>query len=116
MVAGELCRVFRRKTDVVARYGGEEFIILMPGEKMTVVMAMAEKLRERLERSSIEFEGESIRTTLSIGIAARQPDRDTPKRQLLSEADQALYQAKSAGRNRICRHGDDRAAVGRKTS
>lgn len=102
MISGFLERIFRRETDVVARYGGEEFVILMPDERIETARDQAEKARQLVESTPIKVEGHSILTTISIGLANMVPGPDMEKEQLLSRADEALYMAKSQGRNRIC--------------
>lgn len=101
LTADILGSIFKRETDTVARYGGEEFVILMPGVDPNAAGELAEKARRRVAAATLSFEGNKIRTTLSIGVATWTPGpRDDPSR-LLAAADAALYQAKQEGRNRI---------------
>jgi diguanylate cyclase (GGDEF)-like protein len=92
-----------RKCDYLARYGGEEFAMIVPETDKSVALRIAERLRKAVEDA--EFEGESVmptgRLTISIGVAAY-PDDGPGKRDLISAADRALYQAKQSGRNRVC--------------
>ncbi|MES2584641.1 MAG: diguanylate cyclase [Pseudomonadota bacterium] len=87
-----------RNTDFVARYGGEEFVVLLPdiphAEEATTV---AEKVRAAVEQASFPDVG---RLTVSIGISLWTPDAPHGKA-LFQHADEALYQAKSSGRNRV---------------
>jgi len=84
--------------DIVARFGGEEFCVLSTGIADRSVSNKFERLRRAVERSQVEFEGETIRFTLSIGVAvAPAPDLDA----LINRADEFLYQAKESGRNRV---------------
>lgn len=83
-----------RETDHVARYGGEEFVIVMPHTNLAGGAVFAERVRQRVERE--------LPVTVSVGVAAAGAD-DTAE-SLLDRADQALYAAKSAGRNRVYRH------------
>ena len=92
-----------RATDLAARFGGEEFVVLMPETDMTVAMAAAERLCAGIAALCIASDqGEPIRLTISVGVAALDPlgEPDTSS-SLLSRADRALYRAKSAGRNRV---------------
>ena len=88
-----------RETDILARYGGEEFVILMPETDLAGAINICERLREKIQRE--------LPITVSGGITASSSD-DT-KDMLLSRADLALYQAKSAGRNLIFVHDGIRA-------
>ncbi|WP_416390900.1 GGDEF domain-containing protein [Alloalcanivorax xenomutans] len=87
-----------RRTDVLARYGGEEFAILFPRSHHEACLAAITRLRERFAEARYAF-APDLRVTLSCGLAAYQPG-DTA-RTLLERADQALYRAKSEGRNRV---------------
>ncbi len=96
---GAVLRNGTRRSDVVCRHGGEEFTILMPGATARVAAQRAEALRAHVAESETPHEGGRIRLTLSIGVAAfpECPDGDA----LLRAADEALYAAKDAGRNRV---------------
>lgn len=93
-----------RESDTVGRYGGEEFAVFLPETSIADGAFVAEKLRlviEALEIESPDGAAELVPVTISIGVAAT-PDMATPDEQaLLNRADQALYEAKRAGRNRI---------------
>lgn len=89
-----------RAVDIVARYGGEEFIVLMPETTLQEARQVAERARKSVSEDPIENHSIEVRVTLSIGIAemAEQiSDIDT----IIRYADQALYAAKAAGRNRV---------------
>jgi diguanylate cyclase (GGDEF)-like protein len=87
-----------RQADVLARFGGEEFIVFLPHTDPLGALDVAERIRERVQSISIEWRGQPVATTVSIGVAQFRTD-------LLSldwtihEADTALYAAKAAGRN-----------------
>jgi diguanylate cyclase len=89
-----------RPYDGVYRYGGEEFVLCLPGVEATVAQRMVERIRAAFTRTSFESpSGGCFFVSFSAGIAEVKPDLATA--QTLSLADAALYQAKSAGRNRV---------------
>lgn len=90
-----------RQIDFLARYGGEEFSIILTETDRPAALFVAERIRKALEGQSIKAYDESLKATLSIGISIF-PDNAAEVLRLIDTADQALYQAKSAGRNRIC--------------
>ena len=90
-----------REHDVAARYGGEEFAIFLPGLSASGAAEVAERIRERTESTIIPLgPGLTGRMTVSIGIAIA-PDDGAQRVTLLKAADEALYRAKLAGRNRV---------------
>jgi diguanylate cyclase (GGDEF)-like protein len=91
-----------RETDLVARIGGEEFAILLPETGQETGSNVAERVRKGIEALAIPFEGRPhpLRITASLGLALADIGTDSLD-SLLSKADQALYQAKEAGRNRV---------------
>ncbi|RAU19874.1 GGDEF domain-containing protein [Nitrincola tibetensis] len=90
-----------RETDISCRYGGEEFVVVMPAASREDAVRRAKQLILDVEKTPIEYLGQSIGTiTLSIGIATWPETVDSPS-QLLKQADTALYQAKQKGRNRV---------------
>lgn len=97
---GDLLRKQTRQSDVACRYGGEEFIILLSDTPLDVATKRAEEIRRGFEESSIRFEEKELRATISIGIAIY-PDHGDQPEALIIQADQALYQAKSNGRNQV---------------
>ena len=86
-----------RSSDILFRYGGEEFVVLLNGAAKKGATLLAERLRESIEKSECETEGNKIKTTVSIGIASLNID-DEPE-SLFINADKALYNAKKDGRN-----------------
>ncbi|MCL1854535.1 MAG: GGDEF domain-containing protein, partial [Clostridia bacterium] len=88
-----------RPYDLFGRYGGEEFILLILDANKETAIAIAERIRQELCKTPVDFEGESIQISASFGIAhaAAVNDMDTPTR----HADEALYRAKEGGRNRV---------------
>jgi diguanylate cyclase (GGDEF)-like protein len=90
-----------RENDVAARYGGEEFAVYLPGLTASAAADVAERIRERTESTIIPLgPGLTGHLTVSIGIAAA-PDDGAQRVTLLKAADEALYRAKLAGRNRV---------------
>jgi diguanylate cyclase len=88
-----------RTTDFIARFGGEEFVLLMPSTVPANGMKFLETLRAAIEACPFHFRGEPVTVTLSIGLAAFRPGEHGDV--VLKRADQALYRAKNAGRNRV---------------
>ncbi|QBR48691.1 sensor domain-containing diguanylate cyclase [Erwinia sp. QL-Z3] len=86
-----------RQTDVVCRNGGEEFLMIMPGADRDVAMAIAERVRRKIEQLELPTVGH---ISISIGVAFWSPDEISMER-VFKQADDALYQAKNAGRNRV---------------
>lgn len=93
---GKLLRRWARSTDLLARYGGEEFVAFLPMTDLAQAMSAAERMRVAVEAHSFP---RRKRLTVSIGIATYPQDGETAA-DVLKKADQALYQAKKAGRNR----------------
>lgn len=95
--------VMRESTDnaILARYGGEEFAVLLPDAPKTDALAAAERIRSRVEQAEFMLRREKIQMTVSIGVAVM-PDDTLDLEALVEKADQALYKAKGAGRNRVC--------------
>jgi diguanylate cyclase (GGDEF)-like protein len=88
-----------RKSDVVARYGGEEFVVLCSGCSPDGLLRVAEDLRQGI--AALDVDG--VRVTVSIGLSygAIVADADRDLEALIAAADEALYQAKHAGKNRV---------------
>jgi diguanylate cyclase (GGDEF)-like protein len=108
---GELLRQSLRSTDLAARYGGEEFCILAANTDLEGARAFAERFRELLaEQSFSGGGGSSFSVTCSVGVAAFAGE-DISGDELIARADQALYQAKREGRNRVCVYATEKAVV-----
>ncbi len=82
----------------LGRYGGEEFLLVLPGGLATQARELGERLRQAVAQIQVD-NGPAV--TISIGIAWHQPGQDSDPAQLIEAADQALYQAKKTGRNRV---------------
>ncbi|MEI8094475.1 MAG: sensor domain-containing diguanylate cyclase [Spirochaetales bacterium] len=89
-----------RRFDVAGRLGGEEFAVLLPGADLANARGLAVRLCEKVAAVAVEHEGQSIRFTVSIGVA-EMTLADTSGDHLLEHADRALYEAKESGRNRV---------------
>lgn len=100
IMLGHLLRQYTRQSDVACRYGGEEFVILLLDAPLDIATRRAEEIRLSFEASSIEFEGTRLQTTISIGLVVY-PEHGNSPEELLIQADQAMYAAKSNGRNQV---------------
>ncbi|MFQ5915336.1 MAG: diguanylate cyclase [Nitrospinota bacterium] len=92
-----------RTTDVAGRYGGEEFTIGLVECREDAAVTIAERIRLKIAFTPFEFEDKTASVTVSIGVAALIPQTDRVET-LTERADQAMYQAKRAGRNRVVVH------------
>ncbi len=110
-ITGEVGQLIRVE-DVLARVGGEEFTVLVRGIEHVNVVRFAERLRRAVEQIVLPFSVDSIGVTISVGVASLdevmtppvgiEADATTTEERLLSLADARLYEAKEAGRNRVC--------------
>lgn len=98
-IADTLVRNFLRREDFVARYGGEEFVVVVPDSSAHAVRQRADRVRQAIGEIGFSKGSEHFGVTASIGVAVLGPG-DTGKT-WLARADAALYEAKSAGRNRV---------------
>lgn len=92
-----------RRNDYFSRYGGEEFCILLPSTTEEEAGVLADRLCQAYAALTMEFGGEVLRSTISIGVADSS-QVGLEFRALVAAADQALYHAKQAGRNRVVAH------------
>lgn len=90
-----------RMGDLFGRYGGEEFAVILPNTDLEGAEEVAERIRQSIAKNTIDYNQKTISVTASIGVAIIDSN-DTRYEDLISNADLALYQAKAAGRNRIC--------------
>lgn len=96
----DLIRAQLRNIDSLARWGGEEFCILLPATKREKALAVAERIRASLAEQPLNYQGQPIGVTTSIGLTALRAG-DARIETVLRRADQALYRAKHNGRNRV---------------
>ncbi|WP_158253627.1 sensor domain-containing diguanylate cyclase [Chromobacterium alticapitis] len=90
-----------RSGDIVCRYGGEEFFVLLPGASLEAAFTKAQLLCEAVRRMEIDAQGHTLSVTLSIGLALC-PLHGEDAESVVLAADEALYQAKQQGRDRVC--------------
>lgn len=91
-----------RQNDRLGRYGGEEFLIVLPGTDLEGAHILAERCRQQLANTDVMLEdGGQFRITGSFGLVCNEGDVHMGVDELLRRADQAMYQAKNAGRNRV---------------
>ncbi len=94
-----LLKLLTRKEDIVCRYGGEEFLIIVYNISLDKAIEKFEKIRLKIEEEAIELESISVEITASIGLAfGRKKDKF---KDIITQADKALYEAKAQGRNRL---------------
>jgi len=96
-----LAEFLDRPGNLVCRYGGEEFAVLLPECPKSKAVEIAEEIRERISQQTVILRREKTNITASIGVATFPVDAHS-KEELIDKADQALYKAKSEGRNRVC--------------
>lgn len=96
----ECLRESLRATDCYARYGGDEFVAYLPNTGDGSAREAAERIRTRVANTSFDVQGQRVTATVSIGIATY-PEHGADLDEVTRRADTALYQAKSAGRNRV---------------
>ena len=92
----------QRKSDITCRFGGEEFIILLPNTTLDGAKNVAQKLRQNIENISINNENKIIKFTISLGVSQIDIQNEHNIEKALKRADDALYEAKENGRNKVC--------------
>ena len=107
-VAKTLSNAIKRTTDFTARWGGEEFVVLLPGTDSTGATGVGELIRKDIEKATIPCEDpRGLKVTVSIGANTVIPQKETTMESFVSGADNALYKAKEAGRNRVVHIGEN---------
>jgi diguanylate cyclase (GGDEF)-like protein len=94
-----------RTEDVLARYGGEEFAVICRGTPLVNAGVLGERLRTAVEQATFEYQQLKLPVTVSVGVAALPESKVQSPAELIAEADEALYEAKKTGRNRVCLKG-----------
>ena len=102
-VAKTLSKALKRSEDFVARYGGEEFVVVVKGMNTKDVELLAETLRKKVEKLNIDHINSKVSkfVTVSLGVSTVIPNKDSSPEKLITSADNALYQAKQNGRNKV---------------
>ncbi len=100
------CRASMRMHDISGRYGGEEIVVLLPQTGAEDARQIAERLRLLIAQTYIPCERGNLSVTVSMGVAASYVSNGLKLAHLIHQADQALYQAKLSGRNRVCVWGE----------
>ena len=93
--------VLNRPADMAFRYGGEEFVILLPDTEASAAHILARQIWAAMRSEPVVMKEQTVRLTISIGIAATMPNKENSYYTLLKRADEKLYQAKNEGRDRI---------------
>ena len=102
-VAQSIKGVLARVTDKLARWGGEEFAVILPDTEQDGAIKVAEDIRKCVEGTEIELDcGTTASITISIGVNATVPTRTCNLDEFISNTDDALYEAKKTGRNKVC--------------
>jgi diguanylate cyclase (GGDEF)-like protein/PAS domain S-box-containing protein len=101
-VAQSVVSTFRRPGDLAARYGGEEFVVILPETDELGAMYVAEKFRSAVQALGIEHGGNEFGVaTISLGVACSNSEGEIDRAALVRQADEALYEAKRTGRNKV---------------
>ena len=105
-VAQAIVNAVKRPGDLVARYGGEEFVVLLPNTKAEGAVRVAEEIRSAVKALEIVQASSRLSKylTLSLGVASLIPSNEYSPAMLINAADQALYEAKAQGRDRVILH------------
>src|SRR5262249_24409159 len=90
-----------RKEELLARYGGEEFVVVLPESTLEGAVSVSERIRSMVENHTFVFEEQEYHITISLGVASTSGAEVLTPTELIRQADERLYQAKRAGRNRI---------------
>ena len=106
-VAQAIRKGLRWPSDRPTRYGGEEFCVLLPETAVEGALTVAERIRECVASMEFKVKGQPVPVTVSIGLMVTIPSADNSFASMLSNADEALYQSKANGRNRVTLYCDE---------
>ncbi len=95
-----------RNSDISGRFGGEEFCVILPHTDINNASIAAEKIRKNVEKETIKIDNQEISITISIGVSSMQGGDNIDT--FIKRADDALYEAKESGRNRVCYYDKER--------
>lgn len=98
---GQILHGVTRVEDVVCRYGGEEFAVILPGATTLGAALLAQRVRCAIEQAVIDADGTPLRITASVGVGTLERGQPFASHDLVRATDEALYQAKREGRNRV---------------
>ena len=103
LVAKTLLSSIKRPTDLVARYGGEEFMVVLPNTGKEGGLLVAERMRKDIEQLALAHDYSKVAewVTISVGVAEIIPQPSDSILEFIKNVDQAMYQAKQGGRNRV---------------
>ena len=96
----DIIRANCRELDVPCRYGGEEFIMMLPGTMLEEARIVAERIKKGVEEHRYLYNNEILRVTISFGVTSLKDEKT--RDEFIKKADDALYEAKRTGRNRVC--------------
>jgi two-component system cell cycle response regulator len=103
----QLLKHSARDIDKIGRYGGEEFMVLLPGTVLDAGVTFAKRARQEVETHQFEYEGGALKCSISAGVSSFPHPKVHTRQQLVKSADDALYVAKTTGRNRVVRFDDE---------
>ncbi len=93
----------QRKSDITCRYGGEEFVLLLPNTSITGATTLAQKIKQTIDDTTMVIDTQKqIKFSVSMGVSEVDLKNESDINKALKRADDALYEAKNSGRNRIC--------------
>jgi len=93
----------KRKTDIAFRIGGEEFVLLLPNTSSDGAEILAQKIRKIIESSAVNLDdNQQLKYTISLGVSIFNINKDIDLQSVVKRADEALYEAKETGRNKVC--------------
>lgn len=101
MVSQCIQKFITRPQDLAARYGGEEFVVLLPETPMSGALQVAERIRREIEKTAFPVSGDVVHLSVSIGVCSVFPAKADSTKDIFKWADEALYEAKGQGRNRV---------------
>lgn len=99
----DICAPLMRDVDLFARFGGEEFVVILPNTAIDGAFTIAERIRKEINEKKLKVTDNEVCFSVSIGISEVSIS-DQKVEDVIKRADQALYEAKESGRNRVCSH------------